>query len=189
MIDSQDNVSGNTQNVSDVKAEISSIVQAGESDSLKESTKETASIKDQNKKIDATSTKLSTEEPIKDEKSVRAINDPRVAKSKIVKSEVVTEIIEVEKKVDNKEEIVVPKKNKSQRAANDPRAKKPTKSDSNVSIEEANNKSKSPSKPPKKAKAKAKSKAKAKVAPKAKAKAKVAPKAKEKAKTKSVEKS
>ncbi|MED5560233.1 MAG: Rne/Rng family ribonuclease [Pseudomonadota bacterium] len=187
VIDSQDNVSGNTQNVSDVKAEISSIVQAGESDSLKESTKETASIKDQNKKIDATSTKLSTEEPIKDEKSVRAINDPRVAKSKIVKSEVVTEIIEVEKKVDNKEEIVVPKKNKSQRAANDPRAKKPTKSDSNVSIEEANNKSKSPPKPPKKAKAKAKSKAKAKVAPKAKAK--VAPKAKEKAKTKSVEKS
>jgi len=187
VIDSQDNVSGNTQNVSDVKAEISSTAQAGESDSLKESTKETASIKDQNKKIDATSTKLSTEEPIKDEKSVRAINDPRVAKSKIVKSEVVTEIIEVEKKVDNKEEIVVPKKNKSQRAANDPRAKKPTKSDSNVSIEEANNKSKSPSKPPKKAKAKAKSKAKAKVAPKAKAK--VAPKAKEKAKTKSVEKS
>ena len=187
VIDSQDNVSGNTQNVSDVKAEISSIVQAGESDSLKESTKETASIKDQNKKIDATSTKLSTEEPIKDEKSVRAINDPRVAKSKIVKSEVVTEIIEVEKKVDNKEEIVVPKKNKSQRAANDPRAIKPTKSDSNASIEEANNKSKSPSKPPKKAKAKAKSKAKAKVAPKAKAKAKVAPKAK--AKTKSVEKS
>ena len=189
VIDSQDNVSGNTQNVSDVKAEISSIVQAGESDSLKESTKETASIKDQNKKIDATSTKLSTEEPIKDEKSVRAINDPRVAKSKIVKSEVVTEIIEVEKKVDNKEEIVVPKKNKSQRAANDPRAIKPTKSDSNTSIEEANNKSKSPSKPPKKAKAKAKSKAKAKVAPKAKAKAKVAPKAKAKAKTKSVEKS
>ena len=189
VIDSQDNVSGNTQNVSDVKAEISSIAQAGESDSLKESTKETASIKDQNKKIDATSTKVSAEEPIKDEKSVRAINDPRVAKSKIVKSEVVTEIIEVEKKVDNKEEIVVPKKNKSQRAANDPRAKKPTKSDSNVSIEEANNKSKSPSKPPKKAKAKAKSKAKAKVAPKAKAKAKVAPKAKEKAKTKSVEKS
>ena len=189
VIDSQDNVSGNTQNVSDVKAEISSIVQAGESDSLKESTKETASIKDQNKKIDATSTKLSTEEPIKDEKSVRAINDPRVAKSKIVKSEVVTEIIEVEKKVDNKEEIVVPKKNKSQRAANDPRAIKPTKSDSNASIEEANNKSKSPSKPPKKAKAKAKakSKAKAKVAPKVKAK--VAPKAKEKAKTKSVEKS
>ncbi|MEC8499299.1 MAG: Rne/Rng family ribonuclease [Pseudomonadota bacterium] len=187
VIDSQDNVSGNTQNVSDVKAEISSIVQAGESDSLKESTKETASIKDQNKKIDATSTKLSTKEPIKDEKSVRAINDPRVAKSKIVKSEVVTEIIEVEKKVDNKEEIVVPKKNKSQRAANDPRAKKPTKSDSNVSVEEANNKSKSPSKPPKKAKAKAKSKAQAKVAPKAKAK--VAPKAKEKAKTKSVEKS
>ena len=187
VIDSQDNVSGNTQNVSDVKAEISSIVQAGESDSLKESTKETASIKDQNKKIDATSTKLSIEEPIKDEKSVRAINDPRVAKSKIVKSEVVTEIIEVEKKVDNKEEIVVPKKNKSQRAANDPRAIKPTKSDSNASIEEANNKSKSPSKPPKKAKAKAKSKAKAKVAPKAKAK--VAPKAKEKAKTKSVEKS
>ena len=187
VIDSQDNVSGNTQNVSDVKAEISSIVQAGESDSLKESTKETASIKDQDKKIDATSTKLSTEEPIKDEKSVRAINDPRVAKSKIVKSEVVTEIIEVEKKVDNKEEIVVPKKNKSQRAANDPRAIKPTKSDSNASIEEANNKSKSPSKPPKKAKAKAKSKAKAKVAPKAKAK--VAPKAKEKAKTKSVEKS
>ena len=187
VIDSQDNVSGNTQNVSDVKAEISSIVQAGESDNLTESTKETASIKDQNKKIDATSTKLSTEEPIKDEKSVRAINDPRVAKSKIVKSEVVTEIIEVEKKVDNKEEIVVPKKNKSQRAANDPRAKKPTKSDSNVSIEEANNKSKSPSKPPKKAKAKAKSKAKAKVAPKAKAKVKVAPKAK--AKTKSVEKS
>ena len=181
VIDSQDNVSGNTQNVSDVKAEISSIVQAGESDSLKESTKETASIKDQNNKIDATSTKLSTEEPIKDEKSVRAINDPRVAKSKIVKSEVVTEIIEVEKKVDNKEEIVVPKKNKSQRAANDPRAKKPTKSDSNVSIEKANNKSKSPSKPPKKAKAKAKSKAKAKVAPKAKAKAK--------AKAKSVEKS
>ena len=189
VIDSQDNVSGNTQNVSDVKAEISSIVQAGESDSLKESTKETASIKDQNKKIDATSTKLSTEEPIKDEKSVRAINDPRVAKSKIVKSEVVTEIIEVEKKVDNKEEIVVPKKNKSQRAANDPRAIKPTKSDSNASIEEANNKSKSPSKPPKKAKAKAKSKAKAKAAPKAKAKAKVAPKAKATAKTKSVEKS
>jgi|GEM_PF-1803133 len=189
VIDSQDNVSGNTQNVSDVKAEISSIAQAGESDSLKESTKETASIKDQNKKIDATSTKLSTEEPIKDEKSVRAINDPRVAKSKIVKSEVVTEIIEVEKKVDNKEEIVVPKKNKSQRAANDPRAIKPTKSDSNASIEGANNKSKSPSKPPKKAKAKAKSKAKAKVAPKAKAKAKVAPKAKAKAKTKSVEKS
>ena len=187
VIDSQDNVSGNTQNVSDVKAEISSIVQAGESDSLKESTKETASIKDQNKKIDATSTKLSSEEPIKDEKSVRAINDPRVAKSKIVKSEVVTEIIEVEKKVDNKEEIVVPKKNKSQRAANDPRAIKPTKSDINASIEEANNKSKSPSKPPKKAKAKAKSKAKAKVAPKVKAK--VAPKAKEKAKTKSVEKS
>ena len=189
VIDSQDNVSGNTQNVSDVKAEISSIVQAGESDSLKESTKETASIKVQNKKIDATSTKLSTEEPIKDEKSVRAINDPRVAKSKIVKSEVVTEIIEVEKKVDNKEEIVLPKKNKSQRAANDPRAIKPTKSDSNASIEEANNKSKSPSKPPKKAKAKAKSKAKARVAPKAKAKAKVAPKAKAKAKTKSVEKS
>ena len=190
VIDSQDNVSGNTQNVSDVKAEISSIAQAGESDSLKESTKETASIKDQNKKIDATSTKLSTEEPIKDEKSVRAINDPRVAKSKIVKSEVVTEIIEVEKKVDNKEEIVVPKKNKSQRAANDPRAIKPTKSDSNASIEEANNKSKSPSKPPKKAKAKAKSKAKAKVALKAKAKAKVAPKAKAKAKakTKSIEK-
>ena len=189
VIDSQDNVSGNTQNVSDVKAEISSIVQAGESDSLKESTKETASIKDQNKKIDATSTKVSTEEPIKDEKSVRAINDPRVAKSKIVKSEVVTEIIEVEKKVDNKEEIVVPKKNKSQRAANDPRAIKPTKSDSNTSSEEANTKSKSPSKPPKKAKAKAKSKEKAKVAPKAKAKAKakVAPKAK--AKTKSVEKS
>jgi len=187
VIDSQDNVSGNTQNISDVKAEISSIVHAGESDGLKESTKETASIKDQNKKIDATSTKLSTEEPIKDEKSVRAINDPRVAKSKIVKSEVVTEIIEVEKKVDNKEEIVVPKKNKSQRAANDPRAKKPTKSDSNVSIEEANNKSKSPSTPPKKAKAKAKSKAKAKLAPKAKAK--VAPKAKAKAKTKSVEKS
>ena len=189
VIDSQDNVSGNTQNVSDVKAEISSIVQAGESDSLKESTKETASIKDQNKKIDATSTKLSTEEPIKDEKSVRAINDPRVAKSKIVKSEVVTEIIEVEKKVDNKEEIVVPKKNKSQRAANDPRAIKPTKSDSNASIEGANNKSKSPSEPPKKPKTKAKSKAKAKVVPKAKAKAKVAPKAKAKAKTKSVEKS
>ena len=176
VIDSQDNVSGNTQNVSDVKAEISSIAQAGESDSLKESTKETASIKDQNKKIDATSTKLSTEEPIKDEKSVRAINDPRVAKSKIVKSEVVTEIIKVEKKVDNNEEIVVPKKNKSQRAANDPRAIKPTKSDSNASIEGANNKSKSPSKPPKKAKAKAKSKAKAKVAPKAKAK--IAPKVK-----------
>ena len=191
VIDSQDNVSGNTQNVSDVKAEISSIAQAGESDSLKESTKETASIKDQNKKIEATSTKLSTEEPIKDEKSVRAINDPRVAKSKIVKSEVVTEIIEVEKKVDNKEEIVLPKKNKSQRAANDPRAIKPTKSDSNASIEGANNKSKSPSKPPKKAKAKAKSKVKARVAPKAKAKAKakVAPKAKAKAKTKSVEKS
>ena len=189
VIDSQDNVSGNTQNVSDVKAEISSIAQAGESDSLKESTKETASIKDQNKKIDATSTKMSTDAPIKDEKSVRAINDPRVAKSKIVKSEVVTEIIEVEKKVDNKEEIVMPKKNKSQRAANDPRAIKPTKSDSNASIEGANNKSKSPSKPPKKAKAKAKSKAKAKVAPKAKAKAKVAPKAKAKAKTKSVEKS
>ena len=189
VIDSQDNVSGNTQNVSDVEAETSSIAQAGESDSWKESTKETASIKDQNKKIEATSTKLSTEEPIKDEKSVRAINDPRVAKSKIVKSEVVTEIIEVEKKVDNKEEIVVPKKNKSQRAANDPRAIKPTKSDSNTSSEEANTKSKSPSKPPKKAKAKAKSKAKAKVAPKAKAKAKakVAPKAK--AKTKSVEKS
>lgn len=185
VIDSQINVNGNTQNVSDVKAENSSIAQAGESDSLKESTKETASLKDQNKKIDATSTKLSTEEPIKDEKSVRAINDPRVAKSKIVKSEVVTEIIEVEKKVDNKEEIVVPKKNKSQRAANDPRAIKPTKSDSNASIEEANNKSKSPSKPPKKAKAK--SKAKAKVAPKAKAKAKVAPKGR--AKTKSVEKS
>ena len=189
VIDSQDNVIGNTQNVSDVKAEISSIAQAGESDSLKESTKETASIKDQNKKIDDTSIKLSTEEPIKDEKSVRAINDPRVAKSKIVKSEVVTEIIEVEKKVDNKEEIVLPKKNKSQRAANDPRAIKPTKSDSNASIEGANNKSKSPSKPPKKAKAKAKSKAKAKVVPKAKAKAKVAPKAKAKAKTKSVEKS
>ena len=189
VIDSQDNVSGNTQNVSDVKAEISSIAQAGESDSLKESTKETASNKDQNKKIDATSTKMSTDAPIKDEKSVRAINDPRVAKSKIVKSEVVTEIIEVEKKVDNKEEIVLPKKNKSQRAANDPRAIKPTKSDSNASIEGANNKSKSPSKPPKKAKAKAKSKAKAKVAPKAKAKAKVAPKAKAKAKTKSVEKS
>ena len=187
VIDSQDNVSGNTQNVSDVKAEISSIVQAGESDSLKESTKETASIKDQNKKIDAPSTKLSTEEPIKDEKSVRAINDPRVAKSKIVKSEVVTEIIEVEKKVDNKEEIVVPKKNKSQRAANDPRAVKSTKSDTKASIEEANNKSKSPSNPPKKAKAN--SKAKAKVAPKAKAKAKVASKAKVKAKTKSVEKS
>jgi ribonuclease E len=189
VIDSQDNVSGNTQNVSDVKAEISSIVQAGESDSLKESTKETASIKDQNKKIEATSTKLSTEEPIKDEKSVRAINDPRVAKSKIAKSEVVTEIIEVDKKVDNKEEIVVPKKNKSQRAANDPRAIKPTKSDSNTSSEEANTKSKSPSKPPKKAKAKAKakSKEKAKVAPKAKAKAKVASKAK--AKTKSIEKS
>ena len=181
VIDSQDNVSGNTQNVSDVKAEISSIVQAGESDSLKESTKETASIKDQNKKIDATSTRLSSEEPIKDEKSVRAINDPRVAKSKIVKSEVVTEIIEVEKKVDNKEEIVLPKKNKSQRAANDPRAIKPNKSDSNASIEETNNKSKSPSKPPKKAKAKAKAKSKAK--------AKVAPKAKAKAKTKSVEKS
>ena len=189
VIDSQDNVSGNTQNVSDVNAEISSIAQAGESDSLIESTEETASIKDQNKKIDATSTKVSTEEPIKDEKSVRAINDPRVAKSKIVKSEVVTEIIEVEKKIDNKEEIVVPKKNMSQRAANDPRAIKPTKSDSNASIEEANNKSKSPSKLPKKAKAKAKSKAKAKVAPKAKAKAKVAPKAKAKAKTKSVEKS
>ena len=191
VIDSQDNVSGNTQNVSDVKAEISSIAQAGESDSLKESTKETASIKDQNKKIESISTTVNTEEPIKDEKSVRAINDPRVAKSKIVKSEVVTEIIEVEKKVDNKEEIVVPKKNKSQRAANDPRAIKPTKSDSNASIEGANNKSKSPSKPPKKAKAKAKSKAKAKVAPKAKAKAKVAPKAKAKAKakTKSVEKS
>ncbi len=189
VIDSQDNVSGNTQNVSDVKAEISSIVQAGESDSLKESTTETASIKDQNKKIEATSTKLSTEEPIKDEKSVRAINDPRVAKSKIAKSEVVTEIIEVDKKVDNKEEIIVPKKNKSQRAANDPRAIKPAKSDSNASSEEANNKSKSPSKPPKKAKAK--SKEKAKVAPKAKAKAKakakVAPKAK--AKTKSIEKS
>ena len=191
VIDSQDNVSGNTQNVSDVKAEISSIAQAGESDSLKESTKETASIKDQNKKIESISTTVNTEEPIKDEKSVRAINDPRVAKSKIVKSEVVTEIIEVEKKVDNKEEIVLPKKNKSQRAANDPRAIKPTKSDSNASIEGANNKSKSPSKPPKKAKAKAKSKAKAKVAPKAKAKAKVAPKAKAKAKakTKSVEKS
>ena len=189
VIDSQDNVSGNTQNVSDVKAEISSVTQAGESDSLKESTKETASIKDQNKKIDATSTKMSTDAPIKDEKSVRAINDPRVAKSKIVKSEVVTEIIEVEKKVDNKEEIVVPKKNKSQRAANDPRAIKPTKSDSNASIEGTNNKSKSPSKPPKKAKAKAKSKAKVRVAPKAKAKAKVAPKAKAKAKTKSVEKS
>ncbi len=189
VIDSQDNVSGNTQNVSDVKPEISSIVQAGESDSSKESTKETASIKAQNKKIEATSTKLSTEEPIKDEKSVRAINDPRVAKSKIAKSEVVTEIIEVDKKVDNKEEIVVPKKNKSQRAANDPRAIKPTKSDSNASSEEANNKSKSPSTPPKKAKAKAKSKEKAKVAPKAKAKAKVAPKAKAKAKTKSVEKS
>jgi ribonuclease E len=191
VIDSQDNVSGNTQNVSDVKAEISSIVQAGESDSLKESTKETASIKDQNKKIEATSTKLSTEEPIKDEKSVRAINDPRVAKSKIAKSEVVTEIIEVDKKVDNKEEIVVPKKNKSQRAANDPRAIKPTKSDSNASSEEANNKSKSPSKPPKKAKAKAKSKEKAKVAPKAKAKAKAKAKvaSKAKAKTKSIEKS
>ena len=187
VIDSQDNFSGNTQNVSDVKAEISSIAQAGESDSLKESTKETASIKDQNKKIDATSTKMSTDAPIKDEKSVRAINDPRVAKSKIVKSEVVTEIIEVEEKVDKKEEIVLPKKNKSQRAANDPRAIKPTKSDSTASIEGANNKSKSPSKPPKKAKAKAKSKAKAKVAPKAKAK--VAPKAKAKAKTKSVEKS
>ena len=108
-----------------------------------------------------------------------------------MKYEVVTEIIEVEKKVDNKEEIVLPKKNKSQRAANDPRAIKPTKSDSNASIEGANNKSKSPSKPPKKAKAKAKSKAKAKLAPKAKAKAKakVAPKAKAKAKTKSVEKS
>ena len=191
VIDSQDNVSGNTQNVSDVKAEISSIAQAGESDSLKESTKETASIKDQNKKNESITTTDNTQEPIKDEKSVRAINDPRVAKSKIVKSEVVTEIIEVEKKVDNKEEIVVPKKNKSQRAANDPRAIKPTKSDSNASIEGANNKSKSPSKPPKKAKAKAKSKAKAKVAPKAKAKAKakVAPKAKAKAKTKSVEKS
>jgi ribonuclease E len=189
VIDSQDNVSGNTQNVSDVKAEISSIVQAGESDSLKESTKETASIKDQNKKIEATSTKLSTEEPIKDEKSVRAINDPRVAKSKIAKSEVVTEIIEVDKKVDNKEEIVVPKKNKSQRAANDPRAIKPTKSDSNASSEEANNKSKSPSKPPKKARAKAKSKEKAKVAPKAKAKAKAKVASKAKAKTKSIEKS
>jgi ribonuclease E len=189
VIDSQDNVSGNTQNVSDVKAEISSIVQAGESDSLKESTKETASIKDQNKKIEATSTKLSTEEPIKDEKSVRAINDPRVAKSKIAKSEVVTEIIEVEKKVDNKEGIVVPKKNKSQRAANDPRAIKPTKSDSNTSSEEANTKSKSPSKPPKKAKAKAKSKEKAKVAPKAKAKAKAKVASKAKAKTKSIEKS
>ena len=189
VIDSQDNVSGNTQNVSDVKAEISSIVQAGESDSLKESTKETASIKDQNKKIEATSTKLSTEEPIKDEKSVRAINDPRVAKSKIAKSEVVTEIIEVDKKVDNKEEIVVPKKNKSQRAANDPRAIKPAKSDSNASSEEANNKSKSPSKPPKKAKAKAKSKEKAKVAPKAKAKAKAKVASKAKAKTKSIEKS
>ena len=187
VIDSQDNVSGNTQNVSDVKVEISSIAQAGESNSLKESIKETASINDQNKEIDATSTKMSTDAPIKDEKSVRAINDPRVAKSKIVKSEVVTEIIEVEKKVDNKEEIVLPKKNRSQRAANDPRAIKPTKSDSNASIEGANNKSKSPSKPPKKAKAKAKSKAKAKVAPKAKAK--VAPKAKAKAKTKSVEKS
>ena len=191
VIDSQDNVSGNTQNVSDVKTKISAIAQAGESDNLKGLSKETASIIDQNKKIDATSTKLSTEESIKEEKSVRAINDPRVAKSKIVKSEVVTEIIEVEKKVDNKEEIVLPKKNKSQRAANDPRAIKPTKSDSNASIEETNNKSKSPSKPPKKAKtkAKAKSKAKAKVAPKAKAKAKVAPKAKAKAKTKSVEKS
>ena len=187
VIDSQDNVSGNTQNVSDVKVEISSIAQAGESNSLKESIKETASINDQNKEIDATSTKMSTDAPIKDEKSVRAINDPRVAKSKIVKSEVVTEIIEVEKKVDNKEEIVLPKKNRSQRAANDPRAIKPTKSDSTASIEGANNKSKSPSKPPKKAKAKAKSKAKAKVAPKAKAK--VAPKAKAKAKTKSVEKS
>ena len=187
VIDSQDNVSGNTQNVSDVKAEISSIAQAGESDSLKESTNETASIKDQNKKIDATSTEVSGEEPIKEEKSVRAINDPRVAKSKIVKSEVVTEIIEVEKKVDNKEEIVVPKKNMSQRAANDPREIKPTKSDSNASSKAANNKSKSPSKPAKKAKAKAKSKAKVRVAPKAKAKAKVAPKAK--AKTKSVEKS
>ena len=179
VIDSQENVIGNTQNVPDVKAEISSIAQAGESDSLKESTKETASIKDQNKKIDATSTKMSTDAPIKDEKSVRAINDPRVAKSKIVKSEVVTEIIEVEKKVDNQEEIVVPKRNMSQRAANDPRALKPTKSDSNASIEGANNKSKSPSKPPRKAKDKAKSKAKAKVAPKAKAKAK----------TKSLEKS
>ena len=179
VIDSQDNVSGNTQNVSDVKVEISSIAQAGESNSLKESIKETASINDQNKEIDATSTKMSTDAPIKDEKSVRAINDPRVAKSKIVKSEVVTEIIEVEEKVDKKEEIVLPKKNKSQRAANDPRAIKPTKSDSTASIEGANNKSKSPSKPPKKAKAKAKSKAKAKVAPKAKAKAK----------TKSVEKS
>ncbi len=187
VIDSQDNVSGNNQNVSDVKAEISPIAQAGESDSLKESTKETASIKDQNKKIDATSTQMSTDAPTNDEKSVRAINDPRVAKSKIVKFEVVTEIIEVEKKVDNKEEIVLPKKNKSQRAANDPRAIKPTKSDSNASIEGANNKSNSPSKPPKKAKPKAKSKAKAKVAPKAKAKAKVSPKAK--AKTKSVEKS
>ena len=187
-IDSQDNVIGNTQNVSDLKAEIPSIAQAGESESLKESTKETAIIADQNKEIDATSTKVNTEEPIKDQKSVRAINDPRVAKSKIVKSEVLTEIIEFEKKVDNKEEIVVPKKNMSQRAANDPRAIKPTKADSNASIEEANNKSKSPSKPPKKAKTK--SKAKAKVAPKAKAKAKVAPKkAKAKAKTKSVEKS
>ena len=189
VIDSQDNVSGNTQNVTDVKTKISAIAQAGESDNLKGLSKETASIIDQNKKIDATSTKLSTEESIKEEKSVRAINDPRVAKSKIVKSEVVTEIIEIEKKVDNKEEIVVPKKNMSQRAANDPRAIKPTKSDSNASIEGANNKSKSPSKPPKKAKAKAKSKAKVRVAPKAKAKAKVAPKAKAKAKTKSVEKS
>ena len=189
VIDSQDNVSGNTQNVSDVKTKISAIAQAGESDNLKGLSKETASIIDQNKKIDATSTKLSTEESIKEEKSVRAINDPRVAKSKIVKSEVVTEIIEVEKKVDNKEEIVVPKKNKSQRAANDPRAIKPTKSDSNASIEEANNKSKSPSKPPKKVKAKAKSKAKAKVALKAKAKVIPKAKAKAKAKTKSVEKS
>ena len=189
VIDSQDNVSGNTQNVSDVKTKISAIAQAGESDNLKGLSKETASIIDQNKKIDATSTKLSTEESIKEEKSVRAINDPRVAKSKIVKSEVVTEIIEVEKKVDNKEEIVLPKKNKSQRAANDPRAIKPTKSDSNASSKAANNKSKSPSKPAKKAKAKAKSKAKVRVAPKAKAKAKVAPKAKAKAKTKSVEKS
>ncbi len=187
VIDSQDNVSGNTQNISDVKAEISSSTQAGESDSLKESTKETASIKNQNKKIEPTSTKVSNGKPIKDEKSVRAINDPRVAKSKIVKSEVVTEIIEVEKKVDNKEEIVVPKKSVSQRAVNDPRAIKPTKSDSNASSEEANHKSKSPSKPPKKAKAK--SKEKAKVTPKAKTKAKVAPKAKAKAKTKSVAKS
>ena len=62
----------------------------------------------------------------------------------------------------------------SQRAANDPRAKKTIESDGNISIDEANNKAKSLSKPPKKAKAKAKAKSgtKTKAARKAKAKTK-----------------